>query len=97
LIDDAFIDAFDHSVPISEAPISAAVRNAAQTGKRAAANVTRSGAVTSASRSTQAAQVAQSVIPGAQKANDLRLKALGLALGGVAAGYSYGRSRRRKY
>ena len=96
-MDDAFMDAFDNSVFTSEAPISAAVRNAAQTGKRAAANVARSGAVTSASRSAQAARVAQSVIPGAQKANDLRLKALGLTLGGIAAGYSYGRSRRRKY
>jgi len=91
------MDAFDHSVPISEAPISAAVKNAAQAGKSAATRVVKSGAVTSASRSAQAAQVAQSVIPGAQKANDLRLKALGLTLGGLAAGYSYGRSRRRKY
>ena len=76
--------------------VNARIATAAKAGKQAAASVAGSTARTVSADGLSAAQAVSKSVAGKLNPAELKMAALGLSLGGLGAGYAYGRTRKRR-
>lgn len=87
--------AFEDLIPAKPA-ISAKISTAAKIGKQTSASVAGSTARQVSTEGIAAAQSVSRSVAGRLSPAELKMAALGLSLGGLGAGYAYGRTGRRR-
>ena len=81
---------------ITRPAVTAKISTAAQVGKQTASSVAAPAARQVSSGRLGAAQAVSRSVAGPLHPENLKMAALGLSLGGLGAGYAYGRTRKRR-
>ena len=81
---------------VTRPTVTAKISTAAQMGKQTAASVAAPAAGQISTGRLGAAQAVSRSVAGPLHPNNLKMAALGLSLGGLGAGYAYGRTRKRR-